>query len=154
MNVGEDTTASNDTGHEEVELFVATDGQLQVTRSNTLDTQILGSVTGQLEHLGSEVLHDGGRVDRCLGSYSHVVGILVLEESVDTTDRELQSLAKHHRESNATCLKSRLGRPRLQNLGLVSALGLSTSCLSTSLVWSHIDTLGRVVWVWIDDVGS
>jgi hypothetical protein len=56
--------------------------------------------TGQLEHLGGQVLHDGGDVDGGLGADAHVVGVLVAQEPevrrasvrfvpVDTADREL-----------------------------------------------------------------
>ena len=51
VNVGNDTTASNGSLDEGVQLFVTTDGELQVTGSDTLHLQVLGCVTGQLEDL-------------------------------------------------------------------------------------------------------
>jgi len=57
--VGDNTTTSDGGLDEGVELLVTTDSEQQVTRSNTLYLQVLASITGQLKHLGSEVLHDG-----------------------------------------------------------------------------------------------
>ena len=43
-------------------LFIVTDGELQVTRDNTLFLVITGSVTSQLKNLGSEVFEDGSEI--------------------------------------------------------------------------------------------
>ena len=45
--------------------------------------------TGKLEHLGGEVLEDGGRVHGGLRAYPHVVLRALLEVAVDTADGEL-----------------------------------------------------------------
>jgi hypothetical protein len=55
-NVGEDTTLRDDDGTEKlVELFVVSDGELQVSGYDTRLLVVSGSVTGELEDLGSEV---------------------------------------------------------------------------------------------------
>lgn len=45
MNVWNDTTASNGRLDQRVQFFVTTNGQLQVTRVDTLHFQIFGCVT-------------------------------------------------------------------------------------------------------------
>ncbi len=54
VDVRDDATASDGSLNQGVQLFVTTDGQLQVTGGDTLHLQILGSVTGQLENLKFE----------------------------------------------------------------------------------------------------
>ena len=39
-----------------IQLFIATNGKLQVAGGDTLHLQVLGGVTCQLQHLGSQVL--------------------------------------------------------------------------------------------------
>lgn len=63
MDVGDDTTASDGSLDESVELFVSSDGQLEMSWCDSLDLQVLGCVTSQLEDLSSEVLKDGSAVD-------------------------------------------------------------------------------------------
>merc|ERR1719345_60700 len=87
-----DHAAARDGGLDQrVELLVATDGELQVTRRDTLDAQVLGGVASQLEHLGSQVLEDGSRVDGGGGADAALVGHALLEVTVDTADGELQA---------------------------------------------------------------
>ena len=51
---------------------------------------VTGSVAGQLENFGGEVLHDGGQVDRSAGTDS--LGVVALaQQTVDTADRELET---------------------------------------------------------------
>ena len=59
-----DDTAARDRGLDErVELLVAADGELEVARRDALHLEVLAGVARELEHLGREVLEDGGRVD-------------------------------------------------------------------------------------------
>ena len=44
-------------------LLIVTDGELQVTRNNTLLLVITSSVTSKLENLGSKVFKDSSEVD-------------------------------------------------------------------------------------------
>lgn len=44
VDVGEDTTVGNGGADKSVELFVATDGQLEMSGGNTLDLEVLGGV--------------------------------------------------------------------------------------------------------------
>ena len=50
------TTTGNGGLDEGVEFFVTTNGKLQVTRCDTLDLEILTSVSGQLQNFCCEVL--------------------------------------------------------------------------------------------------
>ena len=80
MDVRDDTAAGDGRLDEGVELLVATDGELQVTRRDTLDAQVLGGVASQLEHLRGQGRHGGsaeGRAGalmngRAAGSIRHV----------------------------------------------------------------------------------
>ena len=53
---------------ERIELLVATDSELQVARRDALDAQVLGRVASKFEHLSSEILEDGRRVDSSRGT--------------------------------------------------------------------------------------
>mgnify|MGYP006889529941 CR=1 FL=1 len=90
MDVRDNTTAGNGSLDESVELLVTSDGKKQMSRGDSLDLEILGSVTGELKHLGGEVLEDGGTVDSRGGTDSTVGAHSALQESVDSTDGELQ----------------------------------------------------------------
>lgn len=63
MNVRDDTTASNGGLDQGVELFISSDGELQMSRSNSLHLKVLGGVAGQLEDLSGQVLKDSSCVD-------------------------------------------------------------------------------------------
>ena len=53
---------------------------------------ITGSVSGQLQNFRSQVLHHGGQIDRCATSDTlGVVLVSLAKQTVDTTDRKLQS---------------------------------------------------------------
>lgn len=59
MDVGDDTTTGDGSLNESVELFVTSDGELQVSGGNSLHLQVLAGVASKLEDLSSEVLEDG-----------------------------------------------------------------------------------------------
>jgi len=64
--VGNNTTASDGGLDESIELLVAADGELKMTRRNSLHLQVLASVASELKHLSGEVLEDSSGVDgRC-----------------------------------------------------------------------------------------
>ena len=73
------------------QLLVTANGELQMARGDTLDLEVLGGVSGQLEHLGGQVLKDGGRVDGSGGSDTSIGRGAALEHAVDTADGELQA---------------------------------------------------------------
>ena len=56
VNVRNNTTTSNSRLNESVELFVATDCELQVARGYALDLEVFAGVTSELKNLSSEVL--------------------------------------------------------------------------------------------------
>jgi hypothetical protein len=51
--------------------------------------EVLGRVTGELEHLGAQVLQDGGAVDGGGGADAVLGRDARLQVAVDTADREL-----------------------------------------------------------------
>ena len=91
MDVGDDTSASDGSLDESVKLFVSSDGQLEMSWCDSLDLQVLGSVSSELQHLSSEVLEDGSAVDSRSGSNSGVSAHSALQESMDSADWELYS---------------------------------------------------------------
>ena len=90
VNVWNDTTTSNSSLDKSIQLFVTTNGQLQMPRRDTLDFEILAGVARQLEDFGCQVLENGGRVNRSCGSDAVSLVYRVLEETVHTADGELQ----------------------------------------------------------------
>ena len=91
VDVREHTARSDgDLAQELVQLLVVSDGELNVSRDDSLLLALLGGVSGELEDLGNEVLEDGGQVDR--GTRADLAGIAtVLQEATDAANRELQT---------------------------------------------------------------
>ena len=91
MNVGEDTTLGDgDVAQKLVQLLIVPDGELKVTGDDTGLLVVTGSVTGQLEDFGSEVLEDGSEVDGGTGTDTLSV-VALAEKTVDTTDGESET---------------------------------------------------------------
>lgn len=90
MDVGENTTGGDsDAAKELIELLIVTNRELNMARDNPGLLIVPCGIAGQLENLGSEVLHHGGHVDWCTGT--DTIGVPALaKESVNTTYRELQ----------------------------------------------------------------
>jgi|EP01047_Picozoa_sp_COSAG01_P043757 hypothetical protein len=108
VDVRDDTTASDRGLDEGVELLITADGELQVTRRDTLHFEVLGRVASQLEDLGGEVLQDGRAVDGGGGADAALGNDGVLEEAVDTADREL----RRRKQRLVPARTVRLGRGR------------------------------------------
>ena len=91
LDVGEDTTLGNgDSRQELVQLFVITDGELQVTGNDPGLLVISGGITSQFKDFSSQVFHNCSQVD--WSSCSYTLSIVALSEKpVDTTDGELKS---------------------------------------------------------------
>lgn len=90
MDVWDHTSTSNGALDEGVKLLVSTDGQLQVTRGDTLHLQILASVPSQLQNLGRQVLEDSSRVDRRSSTNAAIRLGPLLQLTMDTANRELK----------------------------------------------------------------
>jgi len=88
VDVGEDTALSNGNVAEKlVQFLVIADGQLEMTGDDTSLLVVTGSVSGQFQDFGGEVLEDGGEVDR--GTGTNPLGIVALpQETMNTADRE------------------------------------------------------------------
>lgn len=70
VDVWQDTSVGYGGANESVELFVTADGELEMSRRDTLDFQVLGGVACELQDFGGQVLEhccgiDGG----CKGAY-------------------------------------------------------------------------------------
>ena len=89
VDVRDHTTAGDGGLDQRVELLVAADGQLQVARGNSLHLEVLAGVSSELKHLSGEVLENGSSVDGRRGTHAAVGAHSALEESVDSSHREL-----------------------------------------------------------------
>lgn len=94
MDVGDNTATSNGSLDERVQLLVTADCQLEVAGSDALDLQVLACVASQLKHLSGEVLEDSGRVHSRSCADAAVGADARLQESVDSADGELRTLAE------------------------------------------------------------
>jgi hypothetical protein len=89
LDVWQDTSLRDgDAGQEFVQLFVVSDGQLEMTRDDSRLLVVSGSVAGQLEHFSGQVFHDCCQIDWCSGSDTFGV-VALAQQTVDTSDREL-----------------------------------------------------------------
>jgi len=94
VDVRDDTAASDGRLDQRVQLFVSSDRQLQVTRVDALHLQVLARVAGQLEHLGRQVLENGGAVDGRGGAHASILHGARLQVPVDTANRELEACSR------------------------------------------------------------
>jgi len=91
VDVGDDSSAGDGGLDESVQLLVASDGELQMSGRDPLHLQVLRGVSCELKDLGGQVLEDGSGVDGRGGSDSAVGADSALQESVDSSDGELES---------------------------------------------------------------
>jgi hypothetical protein len=91
LDVRQNTTLGDgDAGQELVELLVVADGELEMTGDDPRLLVVASRVTGELENLGGEVLHDGRQVDGRSGA--DALGVVALaQQTVDSADGELKS---------------------------------------------------------------
>jgi len=71
-----------------VQLLVVPDGQLQMAGDDAALLVVASGVACQLEHLGGQVLHDGGQVDGCAGTNALAV-VALPQQTMDPADGEL-----------------------------------------------------------------
>ena len=86
VNVGNDTTTGNGGLDQGIEFFVTTNGELQVSRGDTLDLQVLAGVASEFEHFGRQVLQNGRRVNSGGGSDAVALVDGLFQETMDTAD--------------------------------------------------------------------
>jgi len=91
VDVWNNTTSSNGSLNEGIQFFITTDGELKMAWGDTLHLQILGGVSCQFQNLSGEVFEDGGGVDGSGGTDTAVGGSTALQETMDTTDWELEA---------------------------------------------------------------
>ena len=121
-----DNTSAGDRGLDQgVQFFVSSDGELQVARRNTLHLQILAGVSGQFQDLGGEVFQDCRRIHGGRGSHSVALVDGILQESMDTTDRELQTGLG---TSGLGCLLARRGLSSLSAFSSFSTFAGLRAC--------------------------
>jgi hypothetical protein len=98
VDVRQNTTEGNRGVNESIKFLVASDGELQVSRSNAFDLKILGGISCQFEDFGGQVFQHCCDVDGGFGADAHLVLGLRLEETLHTTTGELwrvKVLASH-----------------------------------------------------------
>ena len=87
--MGNNSSTSNGSLDEQVELFVSSNGQLQMSGGDPSDFEVFWGVSSQFKHFSSEILENGGSVD-CGGRANSVASWdSALEEPVDSSDGEL-----------------------------------------------------------------
>ena len=59
---------NGNTGQEFVKFFVISDSELKMTGDDTGLLVVPGGITSQLQNLGGQVLHNGGKVDGSSGT--------------------------------------------------------------------------------------
>ena len=84
-----DTTEGDSRADEGVELFITTDGELEMAWRDALDFEIFGGISGEFEDFGSEVFEHGGEVDGGFGANAHLVASGVTEVTLYATAWEL-----------------------------------------------------------------
>ena len=91
LDVRQDTALGNgDSGEKFVQLFVVTDGELEMSRDDPSLLVVTGSIASEFENLSSEVLHDSGEVHG--SSSTNSFGIVAFaQKTVDPSDGELKS---------------------------------------------------------------
>lgn len=85
------TSKGDGRANERVEFLVAADGELEVTRGDALDVEVLGGVAGQFEHLCGQILEHSGEVDGRFGADAGLVAGDVTEMAFHPAARELQA---------------------------------------------------------------
>ena len=94
VDVGQNTALGNrHSAKQLVELLVVADGQLKVAGVDAGLLVVAGSVSGELEDLGSEVLEDSSKVDGGASTDAAAEGALA-EQTVDAAHGELESGAR------------------------------------------------------------
>ncbi len=91
VDVREDTAGGDgDLAQELVKLLVVSDGELNVSRDDSLLLALLGGVSSELQDLSDHVLEDSGQVHG--GTRTDPAGIsAVLQESSNSANRELKT---------------------------------------------------------------
>merc|ERR1719400_1533128 len=74
-------------------LLVVSDGKLKMTGNNTSLLVVPGGITSQLQNLGGQVLHDGGKVDGSSSTNTFSV-VSFAKETVDTANRKLKTSSR------------------------------------------------------------
>jgi len=90
VDVRDDSAARDGRLDQSVQLLVTSNGKLQVPGRDTLHLQVLAGVPCKLQHLGGQVLEDGGRVDGGGGTHALAGRHARFEEAVNTSYRELK----------------------------------------------------------------
>ena len=89
MDVRNHTTSGDRRLDHCIELLVTSDGQLQVSGCDAFHLQILASVACELQNFSRQVLENGCSVDCGCCTDTTVRTDSGLEESMDSSDREL-----------------------------------------------------------------
>ena len=91
LNVGQNSSLSDSNPTKQfVQLFVVSDGELEVARDDSGLFVVPGGVSGQFEDFGGKILHDGGEIDRSTGTNTGGV-VSTSQMAVDTADRKLET---------------------------------------------------------------
>lgn len=90
VDVRDHTSTSDGSFYQSVQFFITSDGKLKVPWSNSAHLQIFGSISCQLQNLSSQVFQNRSTVDSSSGTNSAMGTNSGLQESVNSTNRELR----------------------------------------------------------------
>lgn len=91
LDVGDDTTLSDgDTAEKLGQLFIVSDGELEMSRNDSRLLVVSGGVASEFNDLSGEVLEDSGHVDGSASADS-VSPVASSKHSVDSANGELES---------------------------------------------------------------
>jgi len=112
-----DTTLGDDNVPKEfAQLFVVSDGELQVSGHDTVLLVIACGIACKFEDLSSEVFEDGGEVHWCTSTHTLCVVTLLQPHTIARTTYSYLSLS-----SNQQCLAKLAANPRAAKLQVVKA---------------------------------
>ena len=100
VDVGDDATASNCGLDQGIKLFIPSNGKLQMSRGDTLHTQITRRITSQLENLRAQIFAYGSHVDCRCCSNATVTCHSNFEVAVYTSHRKLNFTRKKLKNSH------------------------------------------------------
>ena len=79
LDIGQHAALSDGHPREQtIQLLVIPDGQLEMSGHDPALLVVSGRISGQLEDLRGQILHDGGQIDG--GSGAHALGVVAFAE--------------------------------------------------------------------------
>jgi len=91
MNVRNNSTAGDGGLDKTVQFLVSSDSELEMPWRDALNLQVLGCISGQLQHFRRQIFQDGSAVDSCRGADPAVRSGPRLKMSMDPPHGKLEA---------------------------------------------------------------